>query len=428
MSCGVSAARRAGGGRGDEGWHGGRIDCNGYTVKPEAVPAVMSRPGNYIVPRPRFDRNELSGAFGDLGTSLPLLVGMILSAGLDPASVLVMFGLLQVATGLFYRMPMPVQPLKAVAAIVIAQRVPAEVLMAGGLAIGALMLVLTTTGLLRWIARVVPHPVIRGLQLGLGLQLALVAVRDFIPALGAAGLALAASAALIVLALLGNRRWPPAPIVVAMGILFALATHAPGELTGGIALALPRLHVPTWPHMLGGLVLLALPQVPLSIGNSILATRQLAQDLFPDREPIPVRRLGFTYALMNLVAPWMGGVPVCHGSGGMAGHYAHGGRTGGSVIIHGSLFLVTGLFFSGSFHQFVQVFPRPVLGVLLLVEGVLLARLVRDLQPRFPRELPLAAGVGVVAALVPYGYLIGMVAGAVLHRMLQPAPRTHSPA
>ena len=125
----------------------------------------------------RFDRNELAGAFGDIGTDLPLIVGMILAAGLHSASVLVMFGLMQYATALRYRMPMPVQPLKAVAVLVITQKIAPEVLYGGGFAIGLVMLALTLTGGITWLARVVPKAVIRGLQLGLGIQLAMLALK-----------------------------------------------------------------------------------------------------------------------------------------------------------------------------------------------------------------------------------------------------------
>jgi hypothetical protein len=125
----------------------------------------------------RFDRNEFAGAFGDMGTDIPLLIGMTLAAGLDGTSVLVMFGAMQILTGLVYRLPMPVQPLKAMAAIVIAQQASPATLYGAGLAIGLVMLLLATTGLLDWLARVVPKCVVRGIQLGLGLQLASVALK-----------------------------------------------------------------------------------------------------------------------------------------------------------------------------------------------------------------------------------------------------------
>src|SRR2546425_46499 len=140
----------------------------------------------------RFDRNELAGAFGDIGTDLPLIVGVILAAHLDSASALILFGAMQILTALRYRMPMPVQPLKAVAALVIAQRISGNVLFGGGLAIGILMLLLTVTGLIDLLARVVPKAVVRGIQFGLGLQLATLALKDYVKADGASGCGLAA--------------------------------------------------------------------------------------------------------------------------------------------------------------------------------------------------------------------------------------------
>jgi hypothetical protein len=243
----------------------------------------------------RFDRNEVSGAFGDLGTSFPLIVGMIAAANLDATSVLVVFGALQIATGLIYRMPMPVQPLKAVAAIVIAQHVSANVLFGGGAAIGFLMLLLAVTGLLDWIARLVPHVVIRGIQCGLGLQLARIAVADYVPSGGVWGYALAALAFTIVLLLLGNRRFPPAPIVLALGAVCALTFGGAGAgALAAIGLHAPQLHVPAAHDVWQGFLLLALPQIPLSLGNSVLATKQVAADLFPQREPRTIKRIGLT--------------------------------------------------------------------------------------------------------------------------------------
>lgn len=372
----------------------------------------------------RFDRHELAGAFGDLGTDLPLLVGMILAARMEPAGVLIMFGAMQVLTGLVYRMPMPVQPLKAVAAIVITQQVPAAIVMGGGLAIGLAMLVLSITGLLDLLARIVPRVVVRGLQAGLGLQLSLLALRDYIPAGGIPGYALGAACLLLTFLLLGNRRLPPALLLVALGLLLAMTFGAtPRELASHAGFTLPQVRVPTTAEMTTGFLLLALPQIPLSLGNSILATRQLASDLFPERAPLTVKRIGLTYALMNLVSPWFGGVPTCHGSGGMAGHYLHGGRTGGSVIIYGAMFLVLGFAFSGGFALLAQVFPRPILGVLLLVEGLALLVLVRDLAER-RGDMALAMLVALLAVGVPYGYLVAMVVGTGFAHLVKEPGRT----
>ena len=365
-----------------------------------------------------FDRNELSGAFGDLGTDFPLIVGMILAAQLDAGSVLIVFGAMQVMTGLVYGMPMPVQPLKAMAVIVITQKLSAGVLYGGGLAIGVLMLVLTATGLIGWLARAVPKCVVRGIQLGLGLQLASLALKDYVPADGRAGYALAAAAFVITLALLGNRRLPPAPLIIGLGIAYALAFKlGAGSFAGSFVLHLPALHTPSWADVATGFLVLALPQIPLSLGNSILATRQVAEDLFPERR-VTVPKISFTYSLMNLVAPFFGGIPVCHGSGGIAGHYAFGGRTGGSVVIYGSLYLALGIFFSGGFHTAIELFPRPVLGVILFFEALALMKLVRDVAVS-AAEFAIVLLVGLVAFGLPYGYVLGLILGMALAYLAQ---------
>lgn len=362
--------------------------------------------------RIKFDRNEFAGAFGDVGTDVPLLIGMALAAGLDGTSVLVMFGFMQIVTGLAYRMPMPVQPLKAMAAIVIAQQVSAATLYGAGLAIGVVMLLLAVTGLLDWLARMVPRCVVRGIQFGLGLQLASVALGRFVQGDGVPGYALAAGAFIITVLLLGNRRLPAALPVVILGLIYAVTFNWDGGFARSFAFHLPSLHVPRPADIFTGFLVLALPQIPLSLGNSVLATRQLAEDLFPDRR-FTIRKIGLTYGLMNLVNPWFGGVPTCHGSGGMAGHFAFGGRTGGSVIIYGLLFVSLGLFFGGGFDHVAKAFPLPMLGVILLFEALTLIWLVRD-TAHSRTEFPIAALVGLLAVGLPYGYVIGLVVGTVL--------------
>jgi len=382
---------------------------------PAALAAICPRdvaPGvdRAAAGRIRFDRNELAGAFGDIGTDLPLLVGVMLAAHLNPAGALVMFGALQILTGLRYRMPMPVQPLKAMAALVIAHQISGAVLAGGALAIGVLMLLLSVSGLVDWVARIVPKPVVRGIQFGLGLQLASLAVGKYVAGSGVTGWVLAAGGLVIVITLMGNRRYPAALAMVALGAAYAaMFTLDPHALWRGIGIRLPQAQVPGWQDISAGFLVLALPQLPLSLGNSILATRQLSQDLFPDRAP-SVRAISFTYAVMNLLNPLFGGVPTCHGSGGMAGHYAFGGRTGGSVILYGSFFLAVGLFFSGSFQEVVKAFPLPLLGVLLLVEGLMLMRLVRDLV-NDAHGLVTALLVGLIAATLPYGYGVALLVG-----------------
>jgi hypothetical protein len=225
---------------------------------------------------------------------------------------------------------------------------------------------------------------------------------------------LAAAAFVIVIALLGNRRFPPALFVIGLGIVYAVAFNLdPGQIAAGAGFSLPTVQRLSLSDIMTGFVLLAIPQIPLSLGNSVLATRQIAEDLFPERR-ITVRKLGLTYAAMNLVNPWLGGVPTCHGSGGLAGHYTFGARTGGSLVIYGSIYLVIGLFFAGVFQQTVQVFPLPMLGVLLLFEALALMSLVRG-EATGRWEFFVVLIVGLIAVGLPYGYAVALVVGTTLY-------------
>jgi len=360
------------------------------------------------------NRNELSGAFGDIGTDLPLIIGMILASGLDTASVLITYGIMQLLTAFIYGIPMPVQPLKAVAMIVIAQKIGPNIIYGGGLAIGIVMLILTLTGMIDLIAKYIPKVVVRGIQFGLGIQLSMIALKDYVMSDSYPGYLIAGTAFVITILLLGNRKYPPAIFVIAAGIVYALVVHF-DILTGTkmVQITGPKFYTPSLSDMLTGFLILALPQIPLSIGNSIIATRQIAEDHFPERK-ITVRKISLTYSIINLINPFLGGIPTCHGSGGMAGHYAFGARTGGSVAIYGTMFLILGIFFSGSFSTVVKIFPLPVLGVILLFEGIWLMVFIKDIIDS-KKSFFIAILVGLIACGLPYGYLIGMIVGTILY-------------
>jgi hypothetical protein len=375
--------------------------------------AALAFIGRFLSARMRLDRNELSGSFGDIGTDLPLIVGIVGATGLDPAGVFAVFGLLQIATGLLYGVPMPMQPLKAMAVLVITQNIAGGVLLGAGLAIGGMMLVLTLSGGLSLLVKRIPSCVVRGIQFGLGLSLASLALKTYIPSAGFPGWALAGGGVLIMLVLYGNRRVPPGLPVIALGAIWAIATGLqPGAIAEGIGFTLPAFHRPAWEEIWTGFLVLALPQIPLSISNSVIATERTIRDLFPERA-VTVRKIGLTYSLINLAAPFLGGIPVCHGCGGLAGHHAFGARTGGSVAIYGTFYVFTGLFLSHPLGEALRIFPQPILGVVLLFEALSLLRLVGD-QAGTPRHLAIALLVGVVAFTVPQGFVVALVLGTLV--------------
>lgn len=363
----------------------------------------------------KFNKQEFAGAFGDIGTDFPLIIAMILAANLHAPSVLIVYGLMQILTGLTYKIPMPVQPLKAMATLVIAQKIAGPILLGAGLSIGVVMLVLSFTGLLDKLTKLVPKAVIRGLQLGLGISLCSLACKEYIAADKLWGYLLAFGAFLIVIFFIDNKKFPASILVICLGFLYAFIVSVDFQaLFQAIGVSFPRMTVPAVEDVSKGFVLLALPQIPLSLGNSIMATKQVTSDLFPERTDLTVKKIGITYSLMNLIVPFWGGVPVCHGAGGMIGHYTFGGRTGGSVIIYGLFYIGIGIFFGNSFEEVIKVFPLPILGVILLVEGISLMLLVRD-TVQDKKGFIIAILVGALAFGLPYGFMVSMLVGTTLY-------------
>jgi hypothetical protein len=362
----------------------------------------------------KFNRQEFSGAFGDIGTDFPLIVALILTTGLDTPSVLIVFGLVQIMTGLIYKIPMPVQPLKAMATLVIAQQISGNVLLGGGLSIGIIMLILSSTGLLTKISTVIPKAVVRGIQLGLGISLSMLALQKYIPNQGYGGLILASFTFIVIILLIDNKKYPASILALLLGFIYVFIFEGNSfKFFNLISFNLPILTFPSIEDITKGFILLALPQVPLSIGNSIIATKQIADDLFKENS-ITIKKIGFTYSLMNLIVPFFGGIPSCHGSGGLVGHYTFGGRTGGSVIIYGLFYVVMGLFFGTSFDEILKIFPLPVLGVILTFEGLALMVLIKDLLSK-GKDFIIAMLVGIIAAGISYGFVFGLVIGTILY-------------
>lgn len=363
-----------------------------------------------------FNRNELAGSFGDIGTDLPLIIGMIIVSGIDSTSTFIIYGILQIFSGIYYGIPMAVQPLKAVAAIVIAQQISGDVLYGGGLAIGIIMLFMTISGFIKKLASTIPKAVIRGIQFGLGITLVNIALKDYVTkGSGIVEWILVAVSFFLVLLLLKNKKYPAALVIIGLGIVYSLIFKISFNEFISIKpeVHLPKVFIPSFDNILQGLLLLALPQIPLSIGNSILASEQLSKDLFPQKK-LTSSKIALTYSFMNIFSPFFSGIPVCHGSGGMAGHHAFGARTGGSVFIYGVFFLIIGLFFSKSFDTVVSIFPMQILGVILFFEGLTLVYLVKDLK-RTKKELYIAMMVGLMAFGLPYGFLVALIVGTLLY-------------
>jgi xanthine/uracil permease len=328
-------------------------------------------------PRNRFDRMEWAGAFGDLGTLIPFVVAYLSVLKMDPFGVLFAFGAAMLVCGFYYRTPMPVQPMKAIGAVAATQAAQSMVITpaavyAGGLVTGLLWLLLGLTGTAQRVASIVPRPVVVGIVLGLGMGFMLEGIRMMSGGWLVAAIALAGT-----LLLLTNRSVPAMLLVLVFGGVVG-ALQDPGALrmlmAAPVELRLPSFALSqlTWQDLFIGAVFLALPQLPLTLGNAIIGIREENNRLFPDR-PVTEKKLAVSTGIMNVAGAAAGGVPMCHGAGGMAGHVAFGARSGGALVILGACLLVLAFFFSGSVVALFSLFPPAILGVILFITGAQLA-------------------------------------------------------
>jgi MFS superfamily sulfate permease-like transporter len=370
-------------------------------------PAVARIPGAF-----RLDPREVAGSLGDLGTFLPLLVAMASQNGLDFASGLFFAGVFNVVTGLLFGIPMAVQPMKAIAAVALTQGLPAPQIVAAGASVSLFVLLLGATGLVQEVDRWVPRCIVRGVQLFLGLSLVMkgaamvAATRAFFPD----GYATAAVSLVVAIGLSRSRRVPAALVLFAIGVVIVFAFHRMEVRQAAPTLWLPTLRPPAWVDFRGSFLRAAVPQLPLTTLNSVVAVAALSRDLFPAR-PASVRRVSISVGVMNLVGAWFGAMPMCHGAGGLAAQYRFGARTGASIVLLGVAKASLAVLFGASLMGVCRAFPGSVLGVMLAVGGLELSLAARDVTTR--RDLvAMLATVGVALGLNNLG--AGFVAGIVV--------------
>ena len=326
----------------------------------------------------RYDKMEWAGAFGDVGTLIPFVVAYITIVKVEPLGLLLMFGVALMASGLYYRTPLPIQPMKAIGAAAVAGGISPAALFGAGLTTGLFWLLAGLTGAIRPISRLATKPVVRGIMLGLGLSFMVDGVNRMRTAPLLAGIALVAT-----YLLLTNPRIPAMFILLVIGVVSAVIMDPQlvSELARvhvGFKLPVFSLSAMTWNDLVVGTLLFTLPQIPLTLGNAVIAIVAENNELFPDRK-VTEKKIAISQGIMNLVAPIFGGVPMCHGAGGMAGHVRFGAKTGGALVILGSLLIVIALFFSDSVAIFFKIFPNAILGVILFFAGAELAIVVRDI-------------------------------------------------
>ncbi len=348
-----------------------------------------------------FNLREFAGSLGDLGTLFPLAVGYIAVCGMDPTGMLVMMGAANIATGLIYKLPMPIEPMKVLAVMAIAQQWRPSLIYASGFAMGIVWLLMYLTGAIKLVARYTPREVIRGIQVSLGLLLAMEAL-----GMVATELFLAVLSVVIIVFLRDSRRAPASIVLVALGVLLVFLREGSAALPA-ISISLPSIERFTFGEVWESLVLAGFAQVPLTATNAVIATSALISHYWPDKR-VPESKLALNMGIMNLIMPFFGGMPLCHGAGGLAGQYFFGARTGGTNILEGIWEISLGLFFGASIATIFGAFPQAITGAMLLLVGLELIRFAKDL-PMEARSLSAAVTVLVsVFSNMAFGYAAGM--------------------
>jgi len=353
----------------------------------------------------KFSLREFGGAFGDWGTLVPFVIGYIAIVGLNPAGIFICLGITNIILGIKYNLPLPVQPQKTIATIAISQKWSPNLVISTGFGTGIVWTILGFSKKLNKIVKKVPIVAVRGIQLGLALILGWAAILllndNWI--LGIISIS-------IIVVLIKIEKVPSAIILMFMGIFILFYT---GILTLSLMeFNLPsfEFQVPTLENILIGMLIAGIAQLILTLTNVMIATISLVKDLFPKKEDIiDANSLALNMGLMNLINPFLGGIPLCHGSGGLAAQYAFGARTGGSMIFEGILEIFLGLFFSKMLFLFFNQFPKAILGAMLIYIAFLLGKVAfKDFNVRaFP--IILISAIICFAFNIVLGFLTSLI-------------------
>jgi MFS superfamily sulfate permease-like transporter len=337
---------------------------------------------------------------------------------LDPLGVLFMFGVLLIGSGLYYKTPVPVQPMKAIGGAAITQAaVTPGMVWGAGIFTGLFWLLLGLTGTLNFISKMVSKPVIRGIVLGLGFLFIMEGIKmmrtDFI---------VAVIALVITFVFLTNKHIPAMFVLLIFGIAATLVKN-PG-LIKELAAIHPSFQLPqfslgqlTCSEFLKGTLVLGIPQIPLTLGNAVIAITAENNRLFPEH-PVTEKKLAISQGMMNLISPVFGGIPVCHGAGGLAGHVRFGARTGGSLVVLGTILLIVGLCFSNSVLLMLSIFPVSVLGVILFFAGLELAVSARDVGSEKSGFYILIVTAGFSLWNIGLGFIAGLIMQEMIKRKI----------
>ncbi|RMD41006.1 hypothetical protein DV735_g4108, partial [Chaetothyriales sp. CBS 134920] len=339
--------------------------------------------------------SEISGSLGDLGTFLPIVIALSDAKQISLTTTLIFTGIFNILTGLVFGIPLPVQPMKAIAAVAILKSLSPGALAAAGIFVSGCVLVFSLTGLLEWFTRAIPIPVVKGIQVGAGLSLIIAAGGRATSALSwlspswADNYIWMAAAFIALFAVNVRPGLHYALIIFVIGIAFAVVRSAlsPDAHLPGLRFWHLYVQVPLAEDWRVGILDAGIGQLPLTTLNSIIAVTHLAADILPEVKTPSVTAIGSSVAAMNLFGCWFGAMPVCHGSGGLAAQFRFGARSGASIIFLGLFKLLLGLVFGESLTDVLYNFPLAFLTVMIIAAGLELANVGESLNTERARDI-----------------------------------------
>lgn len=353
---------------------------------------------------------DLSGAFGDIGVLFPLAIALIAKNGFNPTALFLMTGLFYIAAAYYFKITMPVQPLKAMSAIAIASGLSVAIINGAGIVIGIVLIIISLTGVSVKLGNIFPVSVVRGIQIGLGMML----IKASAGLMNADIFVALLSGVMLIASVFAIKKIPPLIPIMILGIILSVkgsefAALGPVALTPGM----PALN-----NLWDGLIILVLPQIALTFGNAVVATEATGKILYGDKAArLNLISIPISMGLANIIAGIAGGAPMCHGSGGLTAHCKFGATSERSGYIIGFLLIALAVLLGSSALPAISSFPKGILGVLLCYVGIQHSLFIRDILHE--KQAIIIALTVAILSYITNNLTAGFFAGIVLHHSLK---------
>ncbi|MCD4720056.1 MAG: sulfate permease, partial [Desulfobacula sp.] len=337
-------------------------------------------------------------------------------------------------TGVYFGITVPVQPMKVIGAYSIATMMSTQQVLASSLLMGTILLVIGLTGTIGIIGKYIPKSVIRGIQLSTGTLLMAQGVKMMIgsskiqnlyqmaepylkiQSFGPVpiGIVIGIVGVFITLILLDNKKMPAGLVIVLIGLVIGLVLGNRQELSPiRLGFYLPQwmpFGFPVKMDFMFAVFALVLPQIPMTLGNAVIANADLANRYFGEKSgKMTYKSLCISMAIGNFISFAIGGMPLCHGAGGLSAHYRFGARTAGSNLMIGFILMGLVLILGDGIFSFLSLIPMSILGILLIFAGSQLAMTILDVSGQKQMFVVVCILGVTLASNLAIGFGVGLV-------------------